>query len=315
MKEFNIGIVGLGRVARRYIDAIHLLEMANIRGLYSRDENKTSKFIDENKLNNTISYRSYQEMVNDDHLDVVIICTPDHAHFDYAIQAIEHKKHVFIEKPVCTTLKEAELLLEAEKKSNTTIGVGYHLRWHPGLRKIFEIVDSPHFGSIHHLDIHWAHTFINEAKWRLSPKESKWWSLSTLGTHSLDIARRVMTKQCGEIVESKCVMSNAKFGGNDESALLTLRFSSGATASIYSSILYHSEFKIDIYGDANRLHGKDLTTSSRKGCLILNNEEVKYGSVVNLYVSELMNFIGSIKGSEKIEVSLEEAVNNIKSFL
>jgi predicted dehydrogenase len=119
------------------------------------------------------AHDSFQNMMTDPDLHAVIIATPDKYHISYATEALFSGKHVFIEKPLCTTIEEGRQLLDQATKTNCVVAVGYHLRWHPGLRLLAEKVHSDGFGKIHHISINWAHTFIKEASWRNSPELSR----------------------------------------------------------------------------------------------------------------------------------------------
>jgi predicted dehydrogenase len=206
-------------------------------------------------------------------------------------------------------------LLACHQRNNCIVALGYHLRWHPGLRLLAEKVNSTEFGKINHISIHWAHTFIQEASWRKSQELSRWWSISALTTHCLDIIRWMMVGKCGEVKNIKTLTTNKVFSSNDESTIISLEFESGATATIYTSILFDSPFQIDVYGDKNNASGSNVTSSKEKGEVTLNKVSLEYPHPNNLYACELKNFSNAIKGIDDVEVSLSEGISNVELLL
>lgn len=312
-KAMNIGIIGPGRIARRLISAIKQTDLLKLHSLCGRALERLDALCRSENIGSNLSlYTNFDEMLDDDSLDAVIICTPDAYHYEYAKSAINAGKHVLIEKPICLNISEASELSQLASSKGVVAGVGYHLRWHSGLRTIASITNSANFGSIHHINIHWAHRFIDQAKWRRSPIDSKWWSLSTLGTHSLDIVRWIMMNKCGEVVHVRRLETNAVFNGNDETSLLSLTFESGATASIFSSILFDSEFQINIYGESHKVIGCNVASATAGGTVYLDDQLVQHQQNDNFYILELENFAKSIWGEEEIEVTLNEGLRNLE---
>ena len=298
----NIGIVGPGRVAHRLANAMPLIEGAQLWSVYSRNLGSAKEFATQYAAAAPApAYDNFQKMLEDPKLNALIITTPDKFHFYYAFEALKNGKHLLIEKPLCTTTEEGQQLLELAKKTSCVISMGYHLRWHTGLRLLAEKTKEKKFGRINHVSIHWAHTFIDEASWRQSRELSRWWALSTLGTHCLDIARWIMLPSCGEVKNIKCLATNKNFNSNDESAMISLEFESGATATIFTSILFHSPFKIEVYGEKNNAKGVNLVSSDSKGELFINDSPLEYPEPSNLYACELRNFIDAINNKVDAE--------------
>ena len=86
-----------------------------------------------------------------DAVDVVDIVTPTLSHFDCAKKAMEKGKHVFIEKPITTTLQEAEELLLLEKKHQVKGQVGHVERFNPAFMAVKENINNPMFIETHRL--------------------------------------------------------------------------------------------------------------------------------------------------------------------
>lgn len=81
----------------------------------------------------------------------VVIATPAESHFSLAREAILAGKHVFVEKPLALTVKEAQELVEIAEQNHLTLMVGHILHYHPAVLKLKELIDSGELGKIQHL--------------------------------------------------------------------------------------------------------------------------------------------------------------------
>ena len=316
MEKLRVGIIGPGRVAKRLANALNNIENAILHSVCSRNIERALKFIEENATGITAAYDNYQVFLKDKNLDAVIVSTPDTDHTYYIIEAIKAGKHVFVEKPLCTNLSDAKSILEiCHNYPHLKLAVGYHLRWHDGLRMLSQYIKNNDMGTIFHMKMCWAHTFIKEANWRNSLASSKWWSLSALGTHCLDIARWYLLPNCGEVKKVTCITSNTLFGTTDESALLSLEFGSGAMVSIYTSILFDSPLNLELFSSNTHVIGEELTGDEGKRKITVNGKKIHFQEKSNLYIKELNNFIGSIQSNHDPEVTGKEAYKNIECLL
>jgi len=312
MRNLNIGILGPGRVAHRFAVACKNLENINLWSICARDISKAKSFAENHHVVAPISvYDDVDVFLSDPNLHAVIIATPDINHTQYAIKAAEKGKHLLIEKPICTEIEEAKAIVNIVKATRVVCSIGYHLRWHAGLRKLASNLHENKYGEIYHMDIHWAHAFIDEAKWRKSHATSKWWSLTTLGTHSLDIARWYLVPLCGEVIESKVITTNTHYHQTDEASLISLKFASGTTASIYSSILFSSSLNFNIYTQNGLITGKELTGPFTERSISVNNEKLEFTCESNLYEKEIYDLYTSILQSRSPEVTAQAGLYNI----
>ncbi|HMZ47294.1 MAG TPA: Gfo/Idh/MocA family oxidoreductase [Chitinophagaceae bacterium] len=101
------------------------------------------------KYPNIISYNSFYELINDAAVDVVIINTPNITHFEYATMALHANKHVIVEKPFTTTVKEAQALITLAKEKNKLLTVYHNRRYDSDFLTVQDIVIKKVLGEIH----------------------------------------------------------------------------------------------------------------------------------------------------------------------
>lgn len=316
MTVLNIGIIGPGRVAHRFAAAACHLEEIRLQSVFSRSFSTAKKFSDQyQKHNHVLSHETIHDFLSDSDLHAVIISTPDIYHAEYAAMAAKYGKHLLIEKPICTEMSDAHALIDLLDASNITCSIGYHLRWHDGLRKLAHYLHRDFSGEIYHMDISWGYEFINEAKWRKSFSTSKWWSLTTLGTHLVDIVRWYFLPLCGEVTESKVIVTNQRYCETDETSLISMKFQSGATANIHSSILSHSPLNLKIDTSIGVISGENLAGDFNARNIFVNNKKLIFECQDNLYEKELIDLYMSLDQGRHPEVTAQEGVNNMKCLI
>ena len=96
-------------------------------------------------------YRSGMELLEKERPDAVDICLPTYLHAGHALKAMEKGCDVFIEKPLCLSVKDADMLLETQKKHNSRVMIGHVLRFMPEYRFLKEAKESGEYGELQSL--------------------------------------------------------------------------------------------------------------------------------------------------------------------
>ena len=142
----NVGVLGAGHLGKIHLRLLNESQKYNLVGFYDPD------VINGKKVEAEFGY-TFFDNINKliDAVDVVDIVTPTLSHFDCAKKAMEKGKHVFIEKPIPTTLQEAEELLLLEKKHQVKGQVGHVERFNPAFMAVKENINNPMFIETHRL--------------------------------------------------------------------------------------------------------------------------------------------------------------------
>lgn len=145
----NIAVVGLGYWGPNLLR--NLYELHRCEKIIACD-------LDEVKLNRIKSRypvvevtTDFSQVINDDHIDGVIVATPVSSHFPLAHQVLNAGKHLFLEKPFTSSRIEAEKLIETGKKNRCVIMVGHTFEFSPPVLKIKEFLDNKELGEIFYI--------------------------------------------------------------------------------------------------------------------------------------------------------------------
>lgn len=143
-EKLNIGAIGVGG---RAAGDLQRVSTENIVAICDVDEVRLGKAAGLHP--HAKKYHDYRQLLEQDNLDAVVIGTPDHHHAPAAIRALRRGLHVYCEKPLTHTVREARLLTETARKMNVATQMGTQNHEHPGYLKLIELVQSGAIGAVH----------------------------------------------------------------------------------------------------------------------------------------------------------------------
>ena len=112
MKKINVGIIGSGFIVPIFINVSKMYKDFHLRAIWGRHEEKILAFKDEVDYCTT----DLDRMLNDETIDVIYVALPNALHYSYAMKALQHGKHVILEKPFTVTYRAAKKLIDYAKK-------------------------------------------------------------------------------------------------------------------------------------------------------------------------------------------------------
>ncbi len=128
MNRLNFGIVGCGSVADIHARALSELETSSLEIAYSRDLGNAQRIGDELHVEAT---DDWSDVINNERLDVLSICTPSGTHLEYGRRAAEAGYHVVTEKPIETTLEKGQALIDVCRESGVHLSIIFQNRFIP----------------------------------------------------------------------------------------------------------------------------------------------------------------------------------------
>jgi predicted dehydrogenase len=310
----HIGVLGTGNVAdRNLVPALQEVSQARFWSVLSRDRERGLEFARRHGAQAPDPvHTTLESMLADPQLHAVIIATPDKLHARQAIACAAAGKHVLVEKPMATDVESAGMMLRKCEEAGVKLAVAYHMRWHNGHRQVIERIRAGRIGTLRHMRVLWTARTNDPGNWRASPEVGRWWSLGAVGTHCLDLIRWTLSPSCGEIAVCKSVIANSVWGGpHDETAILSLRFASGATAELCSSVVFKAPSRLEIYGSGGYVVCDGTLGPHGAGTIRTPEGELKY-PVMDPYAGEIRDFVESIQDNRSPEVNGEEGLRNVE---
>tara|TARA_Y100001970_G_scaffold283883_1_gene400062 strand:+ start:162 stop:1151 length:990 start_codon:yes stop_codon:yes gene_type:complete len=145
-KQVNIGVVGVGHLGFHHATHLSKIKNANLVGIYDIDSKKSDEV---SKQLSVPSFESLDLLI--DRVDALSIVTPTSTHKTVAEKCIQNGKHVFIEKPITTTVSDADHIIQLAKSNNTIIQVGHIERFNPALLALSSLEIQPKYIEVHRM--------------------------------------------------------------------------------------------------------------------------------------------------------------------
>jgi predicted dehydrogenase len=226
----HVGVGGWGKNVVRVAG-----ELADLAWIVDTDESRRTTFADRYPAARVTA--DLAEALADDDVDAVVIATPVPTHHTLARQALEAGKHVFVEKPPAMRGEEMEELVALAQEARRVLMPGHLLLYHPGLRKVKELVDAGALGDV-------ACVYGNRQNLGvIRSNENALWSL---GVHDLSVILWLLGEEPSEVVAHGLDYLQ---DGIEDVVFCFLRFPSGKVAHMHLSWLDpHKMRKITVVG-------------------------------------------------------------------
>ena len=146
MDRLRIGVIGLGWFGEIHCDTIVGIPNLELAALCTRTPDRLAELAQ--KFNVGKTYRDYREMIADPDIDAVSIVTMWDQHTEPAIAALDAGKHVFLEKPMASTVADCQKIIAAAKRSKGILQIGHICRFKPRYRMAKQAIDAGRIGKI-----------------------------------------------------------------------------------------------------------------------------------------------------------------------
>lgn len=247
MKKIRWGIVGPGKIANRFAEALQNVDCAELVAVASREKERGEDFAERYGIPNV--FCEYETMAESDLVDAVYIATIHPLHKPCAELFLNSGKHVLCEKPICVNAREAEKLKECAEKNNVFLMEAMWTRFLPVIKEAQEIVRRGDIGEVLGIEADFCyHSTLQKAP-RVFINELAGGSLLDVGVYGLHFAAIFL----GSTPETIIALANTDKGVDIHTNML-LKYKSGALANITSAIGLTKPPTAYIYGSKGRIY-------------------------------------------------------------
>ena len=255
MKNIRVGLIGAGFMGRTHSTAYR--SISNVFGDDITVELEVvADMCEENAraLAEKYGYKrwttNWEEVVSDPNIDMVDITTPNASHCPIAVEAAKHGKHVYCEKPLAMTAKEALDATEAVEQAGIVTSVGFNYVWNPIQQYVRELIASGELGEVVSFRGTFDQDFYNDPdqkhEWRMLKSASASGALGDLASHTISLSQFLVgdiTEVCGMtkiIVDQRPDPKNPSVMlpvENDDIVQFMFNYANGACGTIFSNRL------------------------------------------------------------------------------
>ena len=230
-KNLQLGLVGVGAVAQiAHIPALKRTEGLELAALCDRDPEKAARVAQ--KFGIPRVHKRLDDMLADDEIDALDICTPNFLHAPMATAALEAGKHVLCERPLARSAEEAAAMVKVAKQAERLLMCAVQHRFRPDAQLLKTFVQKNDLGEIFLAKAGWLRqrTAWDSDEWRRQKRESGGGVVLDLGFQMLDMALWTLG---GPKVESVTAsVHRSRKGEVEDSATAFFRLANGATLTL-----------------------------------------------------------------------------------
>ena len=146
--EKNIAVVGCGYWGKNLVR--NFCELGVLRAVFDYNQKTSESFAEQY----SVSALSFDEILNAKDIIALVIAAPAKQHFELTKQALEHGKHVFVEKPLALSVEDGKALCALAKKKNLILMVGHLLHYHSAYQKLKSMVNAGDLGELRYIYSH-----------------------------------------------------------------------------------------------------------------------------------------------------------------
>ena len=244
---YKVGIIGLGKIAIGYDDDQLVKGIYTHTGAYNTnsetkitagcdiDKEKLESF--GKKLNIDALYSDYSEMLKNEELDIISICTHIDSHYNIIKEAVKYDiKAIFCEKPMTDNIEKSKEIVNLCNEKNIVLAVNHFRRWDRGFQAVKRYIDKKRIGYIQKFKIYYTKGILNN------------------GSHAVDLLNYFF----GEVAYLWSEYSYKEGNSTDPTLNVYLKFKSGLSGVMLGcNEDYFSIFEIDIIGTEGRIYIKD----------------------------------------------------------
>lgn len=234
----RVAIMGLGSYGTRVAEAMQSCTMAKVVGVISGTPSKIKDW--QAKYNipekNCYNYENFDKIKDNPDIDAVYVITPNSLHRPYGIRVAQAGKHLICEKPLALNAKEGQEMVDACKKANVKLLVGYRLHFEAKTLEVVRMRTAGEFGKILFFQGLSGFRIGDPNQWRLNKQLAGGGSMMDIGIYSVNGARYMVGEDPIWVTAQETKTNPDKFKeGVDETITFQFGFPSGATASCLST--------------------------------------------------------------------------------
>lgn len=269
-ERLRCAVIGAGAIGLDHLNTLLHCPRATAVGVSDTNPDRLKEATDRYKLGR--SYTDYHDLLDQPDIDAVTVAVPNHLHARVAIDALQARKHVLLEKPMAMNAKEAAKVVEVSRKMKRTLMVAQNFRFRRETQMAKALIERGELGEIYHARCFWLRRsgIPRIGSWFTRKQFSGGGSTVDIGSHMLDVCLHLLdefdvktvtaqtfarfgSRGLGEMEWGRSEIDSRKTFDVEDSSVALLRTKSGRTVVFESSWAGHHapdarEYGVDLLG-------------------------------------------------------------------
>lgn len=235
------GILGCGRIARKFASDLRLVNDAVLSAAASQDKERLNSFAKDFPCKHL--HNSYEELAANNEVDVIYIATPHSHHHEHTLLCLDHNKAVLCEKAFAINSRQAREMIGTARKKRVFLMEALWTKFLPHYKKLQELLQQKTLGEIKSALVNFGFRASPHSPQRLLDPSLGGGTLLDIGIYNVFITTSVLGKP--DSIEA--TMTAAPTGVDEQIAVL-FKYNDGAMAQLFSSFLTHLPIQAEING-------------------------------------------------------------------
>jgi predicted dehydrogenase len=266
---------------------------------------------------------SFDAILSDPNIDVVVLATPHSQHEDQIKRSAAAGKHIHVEKPITLDHASAQSAVDAARRAGVMLSVGFCRRFHPSIGEVRQRLLDGRLGEL--VAMVGQHTtgtamFIPAGNWRADPDQAPAGAMTAVGMHLLDH----MIEFAGPVRDIQCITARHGDGLADDTTTILMRFDKGVTGTIFCSVATPTNFTFSTYGSLcmaeisgaalERVRLVPLPQHAPTGPVTAPPDRIIEHAGFDMLRAELLEFAHCIRDKRAYPVDIEGVLHGMAVF-
>ena len=190
----GFGIIGCGGIGLSHLRRLLQMDEAEVKAGCDVNPDSLTTFKEMTGLHESSLYKDYGALLKRDDVEAVLVCTPNRLHSPVTVEAFEAGKHVYCEKPMATSLAEAQAMVDAAERSGGKLVVGVQSRFRGDIQALKRRVDAGVLGEVYYAKCAWMRRsgLPGWGSWFTRRADAGAGPIYDIGVHVLDLTLWLM---------------------------------------------------------------------------------------------------------------------------
>lgn len=296
-ERLQVGVIGAGAIAQRFhIPRYQGNDHADLVAICDAEEKKAAEVAKHHDVPEY--FVDHTELLDSDALDAVSVCLPNHLHKDVVCDALDREIDVLCEKPISTSLAEADAMVESADRNNSILMVNQTERFNPVYEKAREILEKGMVGDVINVRSRFSHPgpegWSPRSTWFMDADASGGGALVDIGIHNADLVNYLFSPVSELVGFSETVSMDTEV---EDTAVACLRFDDGSLGTFETAWRTDPEsIEMQIVGEEGVIYLDNIDRELRvefgddSGTLSVPvPDKSKHGGSLNHFVESVRN--------------------------
>lgn len=251
IRRIHVGLAGVANHGTTILNAIRA--SGNLQMVACFDVNAKASGLAAEQ-NGARAAASYEDLLADSRVEAIALATPNHLHAEQAAAAVAAGKHLFVEKPITTSIAEAREMIEAYRKAGLVLMVGHNTRRRQVFRRAHTLLQEGKIGTIVAIEGNLSRPAGLQPgmpAWKADPRACPLLPMTQLGIHLVDTVEYLV----GPIARVSCAAASmAMHGGVYDTTAALLQLQNGVPFTLGSYYVTPDAYFLRLYGTQGILH-------------------------------------------------------------